>query len=238
MLKWAICGIANFSGKVIAMHFEFLIEDQSGKILIELLMKKICLISSNTTYKCTAYHGIGGFTRKNTVKETRTGKLLNDLATRLRAFNKTLRHMPSAVFIVMDNDDRDTAQFREELNKVAVENNINIDYVFCIAIEEMEAWLLGDSCALMQAYPSARRQALRTYQQDSICGTWELLADVVYPGGVKKFKKNCPTYCEKGKYKTIWAQKIGTYMDIDSNSSPSFNSFIQEIQSRLPPQET
>lgn len=45
---------------------------------------------------------------------------------------------------------------------------------FCIAIEEMEAWLLGDEKAIEEAYPQAKMPLLRKYVHDSIVGTWEI----------------------------------------------------------------
>lgn len=216
------------------MHFQFLIEDQSSADLIEILMQKNFLPSGGVTFNCKSFKGIGGFTRKNTVKETKSGKLLNGLATYLRGFNKSLQYIPAVIIVVLDNDARNTEEFIAELNYVAEKNKINIDYVFCIAIEEVEAWLLGDKDAILTAYPLAKLQHLNTYVQDSICGTWEVLADVVYPGGVSKLKKECPTYIEIGKYKSEWARKIGVHMDIGHNNSPSFNNFIREISKRMP----
>jgi len=216
------------------MHFQFLIEDPSGQTLIELLMKKVQIEHPDVTCNYKAFRGIGGFTKKNTVKETKDGKLLNDLATYLAGFNKSLVGIDAAVFIVLDNDDRDPEVFRAELESVAHSRMIMIDHVFCIAIEEMEAWLLGDEAALLQAYPNAKIAPLRSYVQDSICGTWEILADVVYPGGYKKMNKEQPAYTGKGKIKNEWAQKIGAFMDIHNNQSPSFNHFIAEIEKRLP----
>ena len=215
------------------MHFQFLIEDQSSAALIEILMQRISLINEDITYNCKPFKGLGGFTRKNTVKETKSGKLLNDLATYLRGFDKSLQCIPAAIIVVLDNDTRNTKEFLAELNRVAQQNMITVDHVFYIAVEEVEAWLLGDESAILAAYPFAKVQQLHTYVQDSICGTWEVLADVVYPGGVSKLKKECPTYVEIGKCKSEWAQKIGRHMDIANNNSPSFNHFITEITKRL-----
>ena len=216
------------------MHFQFLIEDQSSAALIEILMGRISSTNESITFNCKPFRGIGGFTKKNTVKETKSGKLLNDLATYLRGFNKSLQYIPAVIIVVLDNDTRNTKEFLAELKQVARQNKINLDHVFCIAVEEVEAWLLGDEAAVLAAYPSAKLQQLHTYEQDSICGTWEVLADVVYPGGVSKLKKDCPTYIEIGKYKREWARKIGIHMDIAHNNSPSFNYFITEINKRLP----
>ncbi|MCM1214585.1 MAG: hypothetical protein NC331_03645 [Lachnospiraceae bacterium] len=215
------------------MHFQFLIEDQSGAALIEILMQKISLTNRTITYNCKSFKGLGGFTKKNTVKETKSGKLLNDLATYLRGFNKSFQYIPAVIIVVLDNDTRNTEEFLTELNRVAQQNMITVDYVFCIAVEEMEAWLLGDEVAVLTAYPLAKIQLLHTYVQDSICGTWEVLADVIYPGGASKMKKECPTYTEIGNCKSEWAQKIGCHMDIANNNSPSFNHFIAEITKRL-----
>lgn len=231
---WAIYGTVNIlANRRKKMHFQFLLEDQSSQSLIDILMEKLLERNNNFTFDCKSFRGIGGFTPKNTVKETKTGKLLNDLATYLRGFNKSLIGIPAAIIIIVDNDDRNTEQFMMELNNVAIKNNISIDYVFCVAIEEVEAWLLGDKKAVLQAYPHAKTAVLNSYEQDSICGTWEVLADAVYVGGLRKFTKDCPTYIEKGKYKALWAKEIGQYMDLDLNESPSFNLFISELFRRI-----
>lgn len=151
----------------------------------------------------------------------------------MRGFDKSLRNIPAVIVVVIDNDDRNTEDFLTELKQVSHNNSINIDHVFCIAVEEVEAWILGDEKAILKAYPSAKLLHLRTYVQDSICGTWEVLADVIYPGGVLKLKKDCSTYIEIGKYKNEWAKNIGNHMDIRHNNSPSFQYFISEIYKRI-----
>ena len=65
---------------------------------------------------------------------------------------------------------------------MAIQNKIQIDHVFCIAIKEMEAWLLGDLNAIEAAYPQVRKTYIRSYTQDGICDTWEVLANMIYPG--------------------------------------------------------
>lgn len=215
------------------MHFQYLVEDQSGAALIRILMQKIVELYPNATYDCKGFRGIGGFTRKNTIKETKTGKLLNDLATYLRGFDRSLQSFPSVIIVVLDSDDHDVQQFRSELEAVAMQNMIKIDHVFCLAVEEIEAWLLGDRHALLSAYPHAKMHVLNTYVQDSICGTWEVLADAVYPGGTSKLSREHASFIEIGKLKAEWAKNIGIHMDLKSNESPSFNDFIHEIERRL-----
>jgi len=216
------------------MHFQFLIEDQSSAMLVSTLMQALFSENEEVTFNCKSFKGIGGLTKKNTAKETKDGKLLNDLATYLRGFNKSLRNFPAAIIVIVDNDTRDIERFLRELNGVAQQNIIDVDHVFCVAVEEVDAWLLGDEAAILVAYPLAKLQPLHAYVQDSICGTWEVLADVVYPGGFSKMKKECPTFVEVGKCKSEWGQKIGIHMDVRNNKSPSFNNFINELYKRVP----
>ena len=99
------------------MHIQFMIEDSSSAALIEVLMGKLMDGVPLLTYDVKYFHGIGGFTRKNTVKEIKTGKLLNDLASYLRGFSKSLQGIQAAIFVIVDNDDRDTAEFRLALEE-------------------------------------------------------------------------------------------------------------------------
>lgn len=218
------------------MHFQFLIEDPSGEALVKLLMEKVQKEYPAITMDFKGFHGIGKLPRNGgTVKEIKTGKLLTDLAIYLDGFNKSFMKMPNypvVVFVIIDNDDNDPYEFRKELEQVAQAKNITIDHVFCLAIEEMEAWLLGDEAALFAAYSNAKRNVYQTYQQDSICGTWEKLADIIYPGGSAKMKKDYPSYAGIGRTKMEWAINIGSEMNLNKNASPSFNYFIHEVYQR------
>ena len=196
-------------------------------------MDKLLMEHRDSTYAYKAFKGIGGFTKKNTVKETRTNKLLNDLMTYMRGFQRSLQGIDAAIIIVLDNDDRDPEQFKKELTDIALINKISIDHVFCLAIEEVEAWLLGDTNAVINAYPNAKVNIMREYEQDSICGTWELLADVVYKGGMRQIIKKKMSYMEIGKLKCEWAANIGKYMILENNVSPSFKFFVNTINERL-----
>ena len=95
--------------------------------------------------------------------------------------------------------------------------------MFRLAIEEIEAWYFGDRGALLAAYPKAKPDVLGRYVQDSICGTWELLADAVFKGGMAAIKKD--GWPLSGQVKHEWAKKIGPFMNPDRNMSPSFRKF-------------
>ena len=220
------------------MFIQFLIEDQSGEILLEEVMKKYNeeRTADTVIYKIKAYRGIGGFKKGKNIENIISEKLLTDLPKRLRAFNTIFMNNPeAALFIIMDNDRRDTEMFRAELEKCAEDARIKIDHVFCIAVEEMEAWLLGDVSAIKLAYPKLEDRINTkslNYQQDSICGTWEVLADMLSKGGRKELQKKYSTPKDIGIRKAEWAKRIGSKMQIRNNKSPSFNFFINELDSR------
>ncbi len=219
------------------MYFQFLIEDRSTEILVDHVMKKMKHQHSEKEicWNIKSFGGIGHLQKRGTALEQKTGKLLNDLPMYMRGFDKVLQKMEKAsLIIVLDNDKRDIEQFRNELENLVSSNKIVCDCVFCVAIKEMEAWLLGDAEAIKEAYPDARMQCLKRYRQDAICETWEVLADMVYPKGLSRLKKKAgDTYAEIGKAKCEWADKIGRCLHLYKNQSPSYRHFIDALEKRV-----
>lgn len=219
------------------MYFQFLIEDGSTNILVNHVMEKLTeqYKDKEIIWNIKFFGGIGHLSKKGSVWERKTGKLLNDLPMFMKGFSKVLQNMESAALvIVLDNDKRDVKQFRQQLEHVAVSNFVLCDYVFCVAVKEMEAWLLGDSRAIQEAYPNAKMQLMKKYEQDAICETWEVLADIVYPQGYLKLKKrSVGNYSEIGNAKCEWADKIGKCLHLHENSSPSYQYFIGELEKRI-----
>lgn len=186
----------------------------------------------NITYKIHSFKGIGRIPSKaNRMSQIKSKRLLTDLPMYLKGMNSSLENMPGkkAIFVVLDSDDEDCAKLKCSLIQMYQELQISIQVFFCIAIEEMEAWLLGDSKALITAYPMAKRQLLQKYVQDSIIGTWEYLADTVYKGGLQALRKNTSSYYEIGMFKCECARNIGALLDIERNTSPSFKYFISKL---------
>ena len=219
------------------MYFQFLIEDKSTEILVNHVMEKLKIHHNekDIAWDTKAFGGIGNLPQKGKPLERKTGKLLNDLPGYMRAFDKILQVMGNAVLvIVLDNDKRDCEQFRKELENMAVSNMVLCDYVFCIAIKEMEAWLLGDLQAITAAYPEAKTQYIKKYKQDGICDTWEILAEMVYPQGIRRLRREaCGSYVRIGTAKCEWADKIGKYLHLHGNASPSYNYFVEELEKRV-----
>ena len=105
------------------MYFQFLIEDGSTSILVNHVMEKLAeqYRDKEIIWNVKFFGGIGHLSRKGSVWERKTGKLLNDLPAFMKGFSKVLQNMESAaLIIVLDNDKRDVLQFRQQLENVAV----------------------------------------------------------------------------------------------------------------------
>ncbi len=207
------------------MHVEFCVEDASGKILLEAIIPKI--INPDTSWRVHSYRGIGHIPKGlgNTTNAQKR-MILDNLPKLIRGCADT--PYISALIIVVDNDDRNCVQFLGELKNIHTSVAPKSKVIFRIAIEEMEAWLLGDRKAIEEAYTSARASPMDSYIQDSICGTWEILADAIYPGGSTALK--ALGWPAPGVAKCEWAKNIGPRLDINCNTSPSFNKFVEAVR--------
>jgi len=208
------------------MHFEFLTEDQSSGRAMEILIPK--LLGNEITYRVISYKGIGHIPEGLRPKSDANKRILLDrLPKILRGYGRT----PNCgiIVVICDLDDKDKCRFLSELYEMLDNCNQFPTTFFCLSIEEFEAWYLGDLDAVRKAYPNAKNAVLNSYINDSICGTWELLADAVYKGGHQALsKKGWPTV---GKQKSIWAVTISPHMNVEDNRSPSFNEMLLKLRS-------
>ena len=206
------------------MHFEVLVEDESGRIAVDILLEKILGVNgSEHSWNLHPYKGSGHIPKDlRGVTDPAKRILLDRLPKLLRGYAKSLGDW-GAVVVVVDLDDRDCMAFKRELIAVLNACSPRPKTLFRIAIEEIEAWLLGDRDAVKAAYPRAKDPVLDDYRQDSICGTWEVLADAVHAGGSAALVR--AGHPETGQTKCEWARNIAPRMDPDRNRSPSFRTF-------------
>ncbi len=204
------------------MHFEILVEDQSGKIILEATIGKI--LGVDHTCRIFSYGGLGHIPKDLSGKADPRGRLLlNKLPGLLRGYGKSQQDFPAAVIVVVDLDNKDCLDFKQQMVDILNHCNPKPTTRFRMAIEEIEAWLLGDPDAVKTAYPDTREQILNDYVQDSVCGTWETLADAIYPGGSQKLGKM--GYPHIGRIKSEWAGNIARHLDPERNRSKSFQVF-------------
>lgn len=210
------------------MHIEILVEDSSGKRLLDQLVPMILgPIGEPHSWRIHPFRGVGRLPKDlRTKADPAKRALLDNLPRLITGFGRT----PGidAAVIVVDTDRRNCREFLLELQALAATCEPRPEVMFRLAIEEMEAWFLGDQVALLAAYPRANRNVLQNYQQDSVCETWEKLADAVYPGGSGVLKKL--GFPASGDAKHEWAEKIGPHLQLDGNASPSFNKFVEGLR--------
>ena len=159
------------------MHFEILVEDQSGKKALDILIPKI--IGDDHTFRICSYKGVGHIPKNlGAKKDARKRILLDRLPELLRGYGKTFPNFancsanpPTAIILVCDLDDKCLKEFRQELFNILNDCNPQPETRFCIAIEESEAWFLGDIPAVKSAYPKAKDAVLNAYVNNPVCGT-------------------------------------------------------------------
>lgn len=201
------------------MHIEVLVEDSSGAALMSHLMPKLLGESvGEHQWRIHDFKGVGRIPKGLTSKaDPRVETLLDKLPRMLEGYGKSGYE---AVLVVVDSDRHDAVAFRRDLEGALKMCPNAPRTVFGIATEEIEAWYFGDRAALIEAYPRADKKVLGRYQQDAICGTWEMLADALVRGGASAIKKL--GHRKAGDFKHECANRIGPLMDVSRNMSPSF----------------
>ncbi len=213
------------------MHFEILVEDQSGKKALDILVTKI--IGHEYTFRVHHYKGIGRIPKKYKSSSDASKRiLLENLPRLLRGYGETFASYPAdyaaTVILVCDLDNKCLKDFLAELYGALNSCDPKPETRFCIAIEEGEAWFLGDIPAVKAAFPKAKDSILNNYLNDTICGTWELLADAVFSGGAQNLSGM--GWQAIGKEKSAWSENISPNMDVENNNSPSFCYFREKLR--------
>jgi hypothetical protein len=209
------------------MHIEVLVEDSSGAALMAHLVPKwLGENHAGHTWRIHAYKGVGRIPKKMTGETDAAKKtLLENLPKLLNGYGQTPGY--DAVLVLADTDNRDVLAFRGELHAVLEQCGQAPRTMFGLATEEIEAWYFGDREALLSAYPRADKKVLNRYQQDAVCGTWEMLADALVKGGAAMLKQQ--GFFKSGEFKHECANRIGPLMDVARNQSPSFRDTRQAM---------
>lgn len=216
------------------LRVEALVEDRSGAIMLEYLLKDY--FKTHTDLRCgyelylRPHKGLGQLPHQLL---TEPGKhkygLLNLLPAKLRAYSKVLDPKSSLLLVVLDADESDPIATDANLERLCKTMAPGLPHVIAVAVEEMESWLLGDWKALLKAFPHANHRLYLEYEQDSVCGTWERLAEILLGDKARHLIK--AGYPAVGEYKHRWAEEISPYLRIADNRSPSLHRMVSRLDS-------
>lgn len=153
------------------------------------------------------------------VPDVRREGLLDQLPAKLRAYGKELNPATDRLLVLVDADDDPCLDLKRRLAELLESCDPRPVVLFRIAIEETEAFYLGDPAAIRKAFPQARLQRMRHYIQDSICGTWELFQRVIG---------------DPIEDKVDWAERMAPHLGTDwqgksANHSPSFRQLCRGL---------
>ena len=197
------------------MHIELLLEERSAEAALTQLLPKLL-------------PGLAGWTLHSF-----QGKpdLLAKLPNLLRGY---ARWLPDdyRIVVLVDADEDDCLGLKARLEETAAAEGLltktsaGPDSRFAVlnrlAVEELEAWFIGDVEALAAAYPGVpeslgQRRGFR--DPDALRGTWEALERVLQNAG----------YFRSGLRKIEAAGHIAAHMDPTRNRSRSFRCFAQGL---------
>ena len=214
------------------MLIEILSEDKSGAVVVERLAERIVANEGlDVQVNVHPHRGCGSLPKDLTAKPPKfANSLLDLLPSELRAYNKIYAGKELILIIALDSDDKDPQALRQEIYTVASKFAPDIRSIVGISTEEIEAWILGDKQAIYDAYPDCNKEILDSYEQDSVCGTWEVLCRAISDNAEELIDIGYPAI---GHYKALWAETISKYMLPQKNVSPSFNTFKMALITAL-----
>ncbi|MCL2856774.1 MAG: DUF4276 family protein [Oscillospiraceae bacterium] len=147
-----------------------------------------------------------------TIPHNGKSALRKSLPKKLRGWNE-----PGDVrFIVIhDQDRKDCIELKKQLVELC--DNYNRKVLIRIVCQELEAWYFGDIEALAKAYGKDKINAISNKRQfqnpDSIPNPKEVL------------NKLLPEHQQ-----IIGAKRVAPYMNVNKNTSPSFNCFVNGVK--------
>jgi hypothetical protein len=190
------------------MHLEVLVEEPSAEAALDDLLRRI---APECSVKIHAHAG--------------KHDLLGQLPAKIRAYSHILKVQPDwRVILLVDEDRQDCRKLKKRVTDLGRSVGMRQNLLTRIAVEELEAWFLGDVGALIAAFPGvppslAERRGFR--DPDGVAGgTWEALERVLQQAG----------YFHGGLRKIEAARAIAKRMNVEENQSRSFRVFRDGIR--------
>lgn len=196
------------------MRIHILVEGPSDRALIDTLFPR--LLGAHVA-NVIVHQGKGKLRPR---ANPRHRGLLDQLTAKLRAYGRALNPETDRVLVLVDADERDCRELKRQLKRVLARIDPQPTVLFRIAVEETEAFYLGDARAIRRAFPQANLARMQGYVQDSVCGSAELFQAVV----------GAPS-----EDKVTWAERMGPELSIRAtgrlaNRSPSFHQLRRGLR--------
>jgi hypothetical protein len=201
------------------MQIDVLLEEPSTVEALRIILPKI----------------LAGKAKFRLINMRNKSRLIGELPKRLLGYKKRLENGEDLRIVVLVDRDRDNCEnLKARLERIAhdaglftrtsPDQNGRFQVVNRIAIEELEAWFIGDTEALKGAFSGLRGEAFpKSFNNPDNSGTWEHLHRFLKSKGI--YKSNYP--------KIEAARKIAPYMDLSRNKSRSFRNFCRGIEALL-----
>ncbi len=207
------------------MRFEFFVEGAVENTMLSIFLPQVLgEYKTEHIWNIHPHNGIGRLPENEKEKVLFQGSLLGELPAKIRALAKSVSK-DCRIVVLVDLDDKEEKKFLAELEKLTIDYP-ELKIKFCFAIEELEAWFLGDSNAIFSAYPDTDQKILEQYCQDEICDTWEVLANAIQKEILQERKRSRKILQAKRK----WAASISPYLTVERNQSPSFQRFVADVR--------
>jgi hypothetical protein len=199
------------------VRLEVLVEERSAETALNILLPKI--LGSDAIFQIRVFQG--------------KHDLLSRLPARLAGYSTWVHSGQTRIVVLVDRDDDDCRELKQRLEEMVAKAGLTtrstaatwaeVTVLPRIAIEELEAWFIGDVPALHAAYPrvprsTGARAGLR--DPDAITGTWQALERLLQKRG----------YQLGGLAKVDTARAIAEHMDVDTNRSASFAAFRDGVR--------
>jgi hypothetical protein len=188
------------------VHVEFLVEELSVEAALAHLLPRV-LLGPETQYQIHSHRG--------------KHDLLSKLPARLRAYSRWIPE-EFRICVLVDEDRDDCLELKRRTDAIASQAGVSV--LTRIAVEELEAWFLGDPQAIGVAYPrfdpGVTRKARLRDPNGITGGTWEALERELQRVG----------YFKTGFRKVEAADAIARHMDPERNTSHSFKVFCAGLQ--------
>ncbi len=199
------------------MHIEMLLEEPSTEAFLHGFLPRI--LPDTTSWRLIPFQG--------------KSDLLSKLEDRLKGYAAWIPE-DFRIVVLVDEDRENCQQLKAKMEAAAIAANLVTksaagDGAFTvlnrIAVEELEAWFLGDIEVLRSAYrgiPASLASRAQFRDPDAVAGgTWEALERVLQRAG----------HFSSGLRKIELARTMALHLNPDNNESRSFNYFINGLKS-------